>query len=309
MAFGATPVYVASWNHGTPEPIQTMINEEVDVINMSFGPGESTTSWFMQSHVFVTHPNRSRDAFDQGIFLVNSTGNFSTAYTGKTKDDCLTNPHATLPRVFAVAGLLNRTYEYSSPGFNPYWEEGYTSALYPSSPDDYWNMRVNPLSSQTGGADLKINGTLHSRAMTVVDLVAPEGGYNTTHPDGTNGHLGEFFGGSSGAAPHVSGLAMLVKHHFLQNNVPLMNYPGWLHTVMLAMGDRGFWNTTSLVMQKRSFGGDRVYGFGKVKLRRPLPGNFRMINKTWTASSFPSGYYAERIWPYPATLPIASLKG
>jgi hypothetical protein len=161
-------------------------------------------------------------------------------------------------------------------------------------------MRVDPFASQTGGADLIINGTQRSRALSVVDLAAPSGGFNTTRPEGPNGSLNSFFGGSSGAAPHVAGLSLLVKHYLLPM-VPLLNYPGWLHTTMLAMGDRSDWDSTNLSITQRNVGSSRVYGFGKIKLRKFIPGHFRYLDKHWTAGNFPGTYYSERVFPYPST--------
>lgn len=308
MAPEAKPIYVATWGNGKAA-VGTLMQEEVDVINMSFGAGASDINL---CNPLITSSTQSEleNAFDQGIFLVNSTGNYGADHIalGFTKEQCLTNPNATLPKVFAVAGILNRIYQYGLR--SGVWETGYNASHYPVSPDDYFTMRVDPFASQTGGANLNINGFPHARAMTVVDLVAPQGGWNATQPDGQNGQLDSFFSGSSGAAPHVSGLSMLVKQYFLPY-APLMNYPGWLHTVMLAMGDRSTFNTGTHTMTQNVFGGDNIYGFGKIKLRMPSPGNFRFIPKTWTAGNFPTSPfgYTERIWPYPSTSSHRYVKG
>src|SRR5262249_49789181 len=133
----------------------------------------------------------------------------------------------------------------------------------------------------------------HPGALTGIALAAPAGFKFTTQEYGANGRVNDNtcttsadcangqtcntttgtcagtpfisnFGGSSGAVAVVSGLAADVKSLYLARGDTWINNPGTLQTVMLAMTDRHF-DTTSA--QKQT-GGDPIYGFGRVKLRR-----------------------------------------
>lgn len=121
--------------------------------------------------------------------------------------------------------------------------------------------------SATGGMDAKIDGVVYAGVMSGVDLVAPNWIDNATSASGTYGSVGGTWVGTSMAAPVVAGAAALVKDWYLASGNTWINLPGRLQAVMLSMGDRhaAAWKGAST--SQRTFGADRLWGVGKLKLR------------------------------------------
>jgi len=305
------------YDYVTSAAYQKAIDDELDVLNLSHGQDYTQRDSKCQLSIQESYEEVLENAYDEGIFVVNSTGNWNDKYHteyGDTKDTCLVNSRASKPKVFAVGGILTAVYNYETfdPILNPSrhdtWETGYTSAMYPVWPDDYQLMRVKPNGAQTGGADVKINNVSYDRAVSVVDLVAPgqvfrasTAGVDENTPATVDG-IGL---NSSGATPHVSGLAVVVKNWLMSIGHTWISYPGNLFTVMLAMGDRARYNPISHSFSQTLDGsadtnhfGKIRYGFGRTKLRLLTnvqgisPGTSQFM---WAAygvtTSFPSTYY------------------
>ncbi len=293
-------------NDGDPDGIeeakayQKAKDLRVDVLNMSHGSTCCDSAGDRcKVALALGRLDELENAFDDGVFLVNSTGNYGSnewlsGYRRYYYDnDCMLNELSSRPKVFSVGAIQNQIYRYSNyflsiPGepSQDAWQLTNSVSTYstqtsahPVNSDDYRNMRLDPIGSQTGGGDLRIKNesgisVTRYRAMTGVDLLAPRGAQNNSSANGAFGSIFSasetlFFGGSSGAAPHVSGLALLVKHwlHSSTGGASWVNEPGWIHTFMLAMGDRSWFDENSMKHYHRLVGGDINYGFGRVKLR------------------------------------------
>lgn len=127
--------------------------------------------------------------------------------------------------------------------------------------------------SGRGGADVQtVGGQTINNAVTVQDTVAPNDIWgNTTSTSGTQGSAppSTYFVGTSAAAPHVAGLAAVVKDHHLDNLWTWVNSPGRLHTVMLLMADRHYSMDPSSNVDtvQRTASADPWYGMGRSRLR------------------------------------------
>ncbi len=201
------------------------------------------------------------DAFDAGLFSVVTTGNLGTAHA------CTARGWGVYPKTFTVAGVgLVTSSQYN------------TTLL-----DEAYTVR--------GGADIRVGGTLFTGSASVVDLAAPSSGWagltsGNPHETGEGrGNANSGANGTSFAAPVIAGMALLVKHNMLSIGANWISSPGWLHTMMLLMGDRadGPFGTT-----RRDSGADPYFGMGRAKLRAiPGPGSFliTVYNLTFTGSN------------------------
>lgn len=196
----------------------------------------------------------AENAYDDGVFVVASAGNNPDGVSG-TNAPCDIGSPADIPKVFAVNGL---------PSGGTCVRGGVTLTC----AEDYTCCLVGPTAAATGGATVKTpDGVSHPEALTAVAATAPTGLRYFTTERGEHGEVDPVraFGGSSGAAAVVTGIAAVVKSSFLTRGAAWINSPGALFTVMLALADRHFDATTV----QRTTGFDREYGAGRLKLRRP----------------------------------------
>lgn len=146
---------------------------------------------------------------------------------------------------------------------------------------------------------------------TMVDLVASGApGFVTTNggtvgvidPDGPcSGPNSD--AGTSFAGPQVAAAAGLVKHRMINHGRTWIDYPGRLHTMMLAHGDRAT-NTDPGAAppsipgcvdgDRLRCGGDKYYGFGRLKLR--FHNTYWMHTKTLRTGDDP---HAVWVWSGP----------
>ncbi|PKN21745.1 MAG: hypothetical protein CVU65_16305 [Deltaproteobacteria bacterium HGW-Deltaproteobacteria-22] len=241
--------------------INRAIEQKVDVLNISVGDGTRDYENRCNLTLNTAYEDNLENAFNDGIFVVNSSGNFVDEESQYGFFDCLINSMSSKPKVFSVASVL------------------IDGAL------NYNSMDRHVAGSYAGGANVRINGAplTTNRPVSIVDLLAPSSGHLVTTCNGTNGMTEDIslFGGSSGAAPHVAGAALLVKHRLLANGQTWVNSPGRLHTVMLAMGDRAI--SFNPIVTPRLVGTDNLWGMGRLKLSM-FPTYF-MQTRSFTASS------------------------
>ena len=236
----------------------------VDVLNLSHSVG---TECNISSR--DPHENELENGYDQGLTIIASAGNREGG------NDCRLASPADTPKVLAVTGLD--------------CANAFCIANYQNCPLSGW-------AAATGGMNAKINGITYSRIIAGVDLAAPQSVFNVTWqrdlhagdgpwlqtngvpawPEGWN-HSCSFTNpipvatGTSTAALHVVGLALLLKHWQLFKGNLFFNNPGRLQALVLAMADR--WDPDHPA-GRRTMGVSRRTGFGRVKLRHLDNPNF-----------------------------------
>jgi len=131
---------------------------------------------------------------------------------------------------------------------------------------------AGPVVDHVEAAGAVVNGSTHANALSLADLVAPTNVLLTTNIDGANGKVDSInpFGGSSAAAPHVSGAAALLKSEHLAAGKTWINSPGRLHSIMLAHSDRHFSaapGDPDTVTTQKPKGADPAFGLGRIKMR------------------------------------------
>ncbi len=270
-----------------------MRGKSVDVLNLSHKIDQGCDISSGENY-----ENELENGYDSGITIVASSGNEEGG------DSCNLVTPADTPKVLAVSSL----------GCQDNW-----------CIDDYQLCAIDDEHAATGGMDAKIGFFTYSRVISGVDLVAPQmissvtRVYDYSDPDAPGPWLqnngqprwpngwnlscwdnigsGEWrSGGSSIAAPHVTGLTAVLKHWQLFKGNTQFNYPGRLQALVLAMADR--WDPT---LGRRTTGISRKSGFGRIKLRNLdnpnfLPAGFQPLNYSFTSSSSSRSTY---IWPYP----------
>jgi hypothetical protein len=229
----------------------------VDISSNSWGWGD--TNCDMQADTAMKQ--QIEIAYDDGILPVFSAGNAN----GDDATTCQVRDPADLPKVLTINAYDAGTADCTN---NPS-----TRCLLDkvNCPDSDGNPRG---CSARGGANVEVAGRgLRTDAVSIVDLVAPNHIGSVTWPSsgtGSDGNPNGGFNGTSAAAPHVAGLAALVKSWYLHQGQTWVNLPGRLQTIMLAMGDRHFssdpssattW-TTQLAATPNKW-----YGLGRARMR------------------------------------------
>ncbi len=270
-----------------------MQEENVDVLNCShsFGIDCNISS-------SASTEDELENAYDDGITIVAGSGNI----VGDGTNCSLASP-ADTPKVLAVASL---------------------DATPLACQLDYQDCLIDDAESANGGMNATINGTNYSRIIAGVDLVAPQRIVNVTHafdrtqgngpwpqtggdlrwPEGWNNDCDNqiLSSGSSAATPHVSGLALLLKHWQLNLGNTLFNYPGRMQALLLAMADR--WDPD--FASPRLTGVSYRSGFGRIKLRYLSNANFEPAALKTLAIPINTSTPNITNWVWPSKMPAGT---
>lgn len=232
------------------------VDLHVDISSNSWGWGD--TNCDMQADSALKQ--QIEVAYDDGILPVFSAGNAN----GDDAVSCQIRDPADLPKVLAINAYDATTDCANNPSTRCLLDRV-------NCPDE----DGNPLGcSARGGASVEVAGRgMRDDAVSIIGLVAPNHIGSVTWPSsgtGTDGNPNGGFNGTSAAAPHVSGLAALVKSWYLHQGQSWVNSPGRLQTILLAMGDRHFssdpssattWTTQIAATP------DKWYGLGRARMR------------------------------------------
>jgi len=273
-----------------------MQNENVDVLNCSHSFGiDCNISSSSATEDELEH------AYDDGILVVAASGNIDNDGT-----NCSLVRPADTPKVLAVSSL---------------------DAELVNCRTGYQDCVIDDEHAANGGINATINGTTWSRVIAGIDLVAPQQVINVTHayqrntapnqdgpwpmtggnliwPTGWNHDCNNSLrsGGYSIAAPHVSGLALLLKHWQLNKGNTMFNYPGRMQALLLAMGDRWWPNFAN----PKLTGVDYRSGFGRIKLRHLDNANF--APRAFNLFGHPFYSYSSSVtsWAWPYQMPVGT---
>lgn len=245
MAPEASLVLFGQMGGGAPafaDAFDDAIDRSLDITNNSWG-WDGSGAQRCELEAVGPHEIELENAFDDGILMVVSAGNNNDP--ADPTASCNMNSPADLPKALAVNSV---------------------DASDAACVADYDDCRLDENYSSTGGMAAEIDGAVYQNAVSGVGLVAPDhiGG---TGASGAHGTVASNYVGTSVAGPVVAGAAALVKDWYLDAGQSWINLPGRLQTVLLAMADRHSAAWKGGASSQRTFGSDRLWGLGKLRLR------------------------------------------
>lgn len=224
------------------------------------------------------------NAFDEGVFVVMAAGNNDDNLPSCPDwTTCSLATPADTPKAFAVNAYDASDVDCNADINECLWDHCYYGL---------------------GGMTTTVNGVVRTGAVSGVGLMAPN---KTTHATQNPGVYGAVtsgaFGGTSAAAPHVAGMAAVVKDEWLAHSHQWVNNPGWMNVIMLAMGDRRYEPGGPA---RRATGTVDIYGLGNIRLRMFASGSAAGLGNVGTAfytTSFTPGTGQWSATPWATTLP------
>jgi hypothetical protein len=274
-----------------------MIETQIDIANLSTSNKEICPRCRVEAQ--NSDEVAAENAFDDGIFIVNAPENLIPEPYGcdpvNPAPNCCNDPGQIAMEPFQPGDCT-----LDSPGVLP--KVFTVNALNVAGLFDYQNSGFH--SGSWGGMDANLPGGTQVRAISGIDMIAPGlktflGTTTDCPPEEDRGCVEYLYtGGTSIAAPTVSGAAAILKDGMLGGGHHFINSPGRLHTIMLAMADRTDGSGTH-----KAAGSHALWGMGKLKMRRTseIAGGWGMWTKTFTSSS---GNYIQRAFgtpPLPAS--------
>ena len=224
------------------DALDDSIDRSLDIVNVSLAFSGASCD---PTPVFALE-EEAENAYDDGILVVAAAGNTG----GHQATTCEFKSPADLIKTLAVNSF---------------------DAANPDCEADYHGMCLLGSGSSRGGADVEVDGVVRIGALSGIDIVAPTNILRTTNSFGPVGDINSGQAtGTSTAAPHVSGLAALVKDRYLAAGLSYINSPGRLYTILLTYTDRHASADPSdldLATQQHAVGSNPWYGLGRMTMR------------------------------------------
>jgi subtilisin family serine protease len=259
MAPEAYLLYYGKWKVGLEftsiaASIDKAALQDADIISMSLGV-EANQCDAEAVNIIET---AAENAFDDGALVIAAAGNVS----GPTSACNVLSP-----------GDLTKTLTVNA--YDACQKSG-TNCTSSCQDSPYLWCLIDQSNSARGGDSVTLSGG-GSGSLSLIDLLGPNRFYYQTDARGLNGWVidgsdtsEDTANGTSIATPLIAGLAALMKDFYVSKGVPWVNFPGAMHTVMLAVGDRHYSTnptSTSTSTIQRTTGASDLYGLGRAKVR------------------------------------------